>query len=297
MRLTHLRSFYAVAVSGGFTGASRMTHVSQPTITTQVRFLEDGYGVELFQRTGRKVVLTPIGEQLFELCQKIFSLESDAIHLLQDAGELKTGFLRVGAVGPFHVTEMLASFNQVFPEVRVKVSVGNSESVMKKLVSYEADVAVLAQFSQDERFYSMPYSRHPIVLFVHSGHRFSQMRAITLEELHGQPMIFREEGSTTRKALESALRRRGISPKVLMEIGSREAIREAVIKGVGIGCVSEVEYIPHRSLRMIRIKNAEVFTDAHVVCLRDRKDARLISAFLGIAKDLKQIDFKPRRVR
>jgi aminoethylphosphonate catabolism LysR family transcriptional regulator len=272
-----------------------MMHVSQPTITTQVKFLEEGYGVELFQRAGRKVVLTPIGEQLFALCQRIFSLETDAIHLLQDAGELKTGFLRVGAVGPFHVTEMLASFNQVFPEVRVKVSVGNSESVMQKLVSYESDVAVLAQFSQDERFYSLPYSRHPIVLFAHKGHPFCKSQAVQLEELEGQPMIFREEGSTTRKALEGALRRKGVSPKVLMEVGSREAIREAVIKGVGIGCVSEVEYIPHRSLCMIRIRNAEVFTDAHVVCLKDRKDARLISAFLGIARDLKRNDFKPRR--
>ncbi|HEY8360698.1 MAG TPA: LysR family transcriptional regulator, partial [Ramlibacter sp.] len=107
MRLTQLRSFYAVARAGSFTRAAEQLHVSQPTITTQVRFLEESYDVELFHRSGRRVRLTEMGEQLMLVAQQIFSLEAEAVELLKDAGELRTGHLRVAAVGPHHVTRML----------------------------------------------------------------------------------------------------------------------------------------------------------------------------------------------
>jgi LysR family transcriptional regulator, low CO2-responsive transcriptional regulator len=286
MRLTQLRSFHAVARAGGFTGGANLLHISQPTVTTQVRFLEDTYAIELFYRRGHTVRLTPLGEQLFAIAQKIFALESDAVQLLDDAGELRSGHLRVGAVGPFHVTEMLARFNRSFPGINVSVRVGNSEAVLGALANYQTDVAVLAQFTDDARFHSVPYSRHPIVVFVHRRHRFAGRKSIRIADLEGERMILREEGSTTRKALDDALRTAGVTPRVVMEIGSREAIREAVIMGVGIGAVSEIEYVPDRDLRMVRVRDAQMHTHAHVVCLEERRGARLVKAFLEIVAGL-----------
>ena len=288
MRLTQLRSFHAVARAGGFTGGARLLHISQPTVTTQVRFLEETYGCELFYRRGHKVSMTPLGVQLFALAQKIFALESETVQLLEDAGELRSGHLRVGAVGPFHVTEMLALFGQRFPGLEVSVRVGNSEAVLEGLLAYQTDVAVLAQFSEDPRLHSVPYSRHPIVVFVHRAHRFGARKSIRIAELEGERMILREEGSTTRKALEDALRKAGVTPRVAMEIGSREAIREAVIKGMGVGAVSEIEYIPDPEIRMVRVSNAQMHTYAHVVCLEERRAARLVAAFLQIVDELQR---------
>jgi aminoethylphosphonate catabolism LysR family transcriptional regulator len=288
MRLTQLRSFHAVARTGGFTAAAKLLHISQPTVTTQVRFLEETYGIELFYRRGHKVSLTPLGEQLFELAQRIFALEGETVHLLVDSGELKSGQLRVGAVGPFHATEMLAEFNRRFPGVEVSVRVGNSQAVLDALVDYKTDVAVLAQFTADARFHWVPYSRHPVVVFVHRSHRFAGRRAIRLADLDGEGMIVREEGSTTRRAFDDALRRAGVRPRIVMEIGSREAIREAVIKGVGIGSVSEVEYIPDPAIRMVHVSDAGIYTHAHVVCLEERRSARLVKAFLGIVAALQR---------
>jgi len=288
MRLTQLRSFHAVARARGFTRGAKLLHISQPTVTTQVRFLEETYGAELFYRRGHKVTLTPLGEQLFDLAQKIFALESETVHLLQDSGELKSGHLRVGAVGPFHVTEMLARFNQRFPGMHVSVRVGNSQAALEALVDYQTDVAVLAQFTDDPRFHSVPYSRHPIVIFVHQEHRFAARRSIRIAELEGEGMILREEGSTTRKALDDALTKAGVTPRVVMEIGSREAIREAVIKGVGIGAVSEIEYIPDPKIRMVKVSDAQMHTHAHVVCLEERRGARLVKAFLEIVAELQR---------
>jgi LysR family transcriptional regulator, low CO2-responsive transcriptional regulator len=288
MRLTQLRSFHAVARAGGFTGGAKQLHISQPTVTTQVRFLEQLYATELFYRRGRTVKLTPLGEQLFAITQKIFALENDAVHLLEDAGELRSGHLRVGAVGPFHVTEMLARFNRSFPGVEVSVRVGNSEAVLETLASYQTDVAVLAQFTDDARFYSVPYSRHPIVIFVHRSHRFARRKSIRIVELEGERMIVREEGSTTRKALDDALHKAGVRPCVVMEIGSREAIREAVVMGVAIGAVSEIEYVHDPQIRMVRVSDAEMYTYAHVVCLNERRGARLVKAFLEIVDEIQR---------
>lgn len=294
MRLTQLRSFHAVARAGGFTGGAKLLHISQPTVTTQVRFLEETYGTELFYRRGHKVTLTPLGAQLFELAQRIFALESETVHLLRDSGELRSGHLRVGAVGPFHVTEMLARFNRRFPGMQVSVRVGNSQAVLAALVDYQTDVAVFAQFTDDPRFHSVPYSRHPIVVFVHRSHRFARRRSIRIAELEGEGMILREQGSTTRKALDDALAKAGVTPRVAMEIGSREAIREAVIKGVGIAAVSEIEYIPDPEIRMVKVSDAQMYTHAHVVCLKERREARLVQAFFEIVTELLRQRRNPR---
>lgn len=282
MRLTQLRSFYAVALMGSFTKAAEHLHVSQPTITTQVRFLEESYDVELFHRYGRRVQLTEIGEQLMRLAQQIFSLESEAVQLLGDSGELKSGHLRVAAVGPYHVTKLLVDFNQHFPGIKVSVSTGNSQDVLDRLLDYRADVGVLAQLVRDDRFVSVPFSKHPVVIFCSAKHRFARRRSIRLADLEGERLILRETGSTTRKALELALDKTRIKPKVVMEISSREVIREAVSQGLGIGAVSLVEYVPGPGLHMVKISDAEIHTYAHVLCLAERRETRIVREFFDM---------------
>ena len=179
--------------------------------------------------------------------------------------------------------------------VQVAVLVGNSSEVLGDLREYRTDVAVLAQYTEDPRFHSLPYSRHPVVVFVHRAHRFARRRAIRLAELDGEGMILREEGSTTRKAFDDALRKAGVKPRIVMEIGSREAIREAVIKGVGIAAVSDIEFIPDPQLRTVAVRDAEMYTHAHVVCLEERRSARLVQAFLSIVHELQHR--RPSRAR
>jgi LysR family transcriptional regulator, low CO2-responsive transcriptional regulator len=279
MRLTQLRSFHAVAVAGSFTRAAERLHVSQPTVTTQVKLLEDHYRIELFNRTGRQVRLTELGERLLQLSRQIFSLESEAVQLLSDTGELRTGHLRVAAVGPHHVTKMLVAFNQRYPGIKVSVSTGNSQEVLDRLLEYRADVGVLAQAFEDERFVSEPSGEHPVVIVTSATHRFARRRSVRLADLQGERLIQREPGSTTRRALDAALRAADVAPDVVMEIGSREIIREAVANNLGIAAVSEVEYVPGPGLHMVRISDAQIRTYAHVVCLAERREMRMVRAF------------------
>jgi len=286
MRLAHLRSFFAVARHGGFTAGARALHVSQPTVTAQVRALEETYGIELFVRSGRQVTLTAAGEALFGIAERIFEHEEEALALLRNTGELRAGRLRVGAVGPYHVMEMLAAFRSRHPAIELAVTLGNSEQVVAGLLDRSTDVAVLAQYAHDPRLHFVPFRSHRVVIFVTKRHRFARRRAIRLADLAQEPMIVREPGSTTRKALDDALRRADVSPPIAMEIGSREAVREAVIRGLGIAAVSEIEFVPDPRLRLVAIEDADVQTHAHVACLVERRDARVVAAFFDVVDAL-----------
>ncbi len=287
MLYTQLRSFHAVANEGGFTAAARAINVGQPTITTQVRGLEEYYQVELFHRRGRRVELTDLGKALFSLSQRIMSLEAEAANLLVAAGRFNSGTLKVGAVGPFHAIEMLSAFNERYPGIKLPIRTGNSREMLDLLLDFQVDVAVLAYVEGDDRLLAIPYSRHPVVAFVNRAHPWWGRSTVPIEEFQDQPVVFREIGSTTRLAFENALAEAGVAVNIVMEIGSREAVWLAVEKGVGIGVVSDIEFIPHPDLRLVAIENADIYTYAHIVCLAERKDSRIIQAFLQVAEALK----------
>ncbi len=285
---TQIRSFHAVASAGGFTAASKVLHVGQPTITAQVQALESFYGVELFHRRGRRVELTETGKELYVVTQRMEILEKEAQEVLQSAGGFQSGHLRIGAVGPFHVTEMLVVFHERFPQLEITVTVRNSQEILESLLSFEVDVALLSQTEEDPRLLAIPFCQEPLVVFVHAEHAWAERKELRIEELENQPVILREPGSTTRRAFEKALIKAGVKISPVMEIGSREAVWLAVSRGLGIGVVSDEEFMWHPDLRKLTLVNADVHTTAHVVCLRERRNSRMIHAFLQIVEELRK---------
>lgn len=289
MLFTQLRAFHNVAAEGGFTKAAKILNVGQPTLTSHVKTLESNFDVELFQPRGRGVVLTETGRELFQLTRRIMNLEGEAKNLLHAFGGFNAGVLHVGAVGPYHATEMLSAFSERYPNIELSVAIGNSREMVDLLLDYSVDVAVLAHVEDDPRIYAMPYSRHPVNVLVHKSHPLASHSRIKIGELEGQRMVLREKGSTTRLAFEAALERAKVSVSQVMEIGSREAVWLAVARGIGISVVSDIEFIPHPDIHMIEISDAEIFTTAHVNSLKERKESRLISAFFQVATELKAV--------
>jgi aminoethylphosphonate catabolism LysR family transcriptional regulator len=286
MRSTQLRSFHAVASAGGFVAGAERLNISQPTLTAQVAALEREFNVELFHRHNRRSELTAAGRDLLAITTRLFAEEQEAREFLNDSKGLRTGHLRVGAVGPYHATEMLAAFGKTYPGIRISVSIGNSWDVQSALLAYETDVAVLAHIDDDERLVTIPYRRHPVVLCVNTEHRFARRRKISLAELKGERSIAREAGSTTRRAFEAASRRAGVNLPSSIEIGSREAIREAIIRGLGVGYVSKAEFIPDPALRCIAIADGDIYTEAHVALLKERRNSRIVRAFIDVVSDI-----------
>ncbi len=207
--------------------------------------------------------------------------------MLAAAGELRSGHLKVGADGPYFVMELLAAFVARYPGVGVTVAMGNSQSVLRDLIDYRSDVAVLAWLGADRRFHAIPYSRQPLVVFVPRDHEWAGRTGIALAELAGRPMVVREVGSTTRRILEQALDAAGVRPRVVMEIGSREALREAVAAGLGIGVVSRAELGGDSRLRPLEVVDTDLDSWESVVCLNERRNLRTVEAFLGLVEEAK----------
>lgn len=286
---TQLRSFYAVATTGSFTSAARMLNVSQPTVTTQVRSLEELYGVELFYRHPRGAKLTEVGEELLAISQRIVDHQDEAQDYLNEVGGLQTGTLRIGAIGPYQVTEILAIFANRYPGINILVNHGNSRHLQDDLRHYKSDVAIVGQIGNLEEFHELHYSRPEIIIITSRQHPWARRKSIRIEELEGQPMIFREEGSETRRVLEEAVSRADVKLTKAMEFGSRDGVVSAVGRGIGIGAMSNEEFVDPNLLSMVRISNADMHTEAHVICLKDRREARVIKAFMEIAAELVKI--------
>lgn len=282
MNFAELRAFHAVASAGGFTRAAERLNLTQPTLSSQVAVLEARFGVALFHRRGRRVELTALGQSLRDVTRRIFELEQEAEELLSAAEALKSGELRLGADSPHHIMGRLAEFNRRHPGIRVALAVGNSEALLADLLDYRLDAAVVADVAADPRFVTRLLRRDPLVVFVPRNHPWTGRAAISLGELEGQRMVMRESGSITRAILEQALARRAIKIDAVMEIASREALREAVVAGLGIGVVSAAEFGADARLAAVPFHEKSMQMSEYLVRLAERRTSRALRAFLDL---------------
>src|SRR5260221_5405241 len=285
MNHAHLRAFHAVAAEGGFTRAAASLHVSQPTLSSQVKALEAAYGVRLFERRGRKVIPTALGRDLLEITRRLFSLEGEADALLSASRGLKHGHLRVGADAPYHIIGALADFGRRYPGVRLSLVTGNSETLLQGLIEHSTDVAVIANVAGDPRLHALPLRSDRLVAFVDRRHPWARRRQIRLDELGGRRLVLREVGATTRRLFEAAMARQGLALGEVLEIGSREAVREAVAAGLGVGIVSASELGGDNRLVRLALEGGEVDSVEYLVCLAESHDLRLVRAFVEIVAE------------
>jgi aminoethylphosphonate catabolism LysR family transcriptional regulator len=277
----HLRSFHAVATHGSFTRAAEMLHITQPTLSGQVKELEERYGTKLFVRHGRRIELTDIGKSAFSITRPMFRHEEEVEHLLQSARALTSGELRVAADSPYIATPLLAQFQRIYPGIQISIQYGNSQQLMSWIESRRCDVAFLPNIPQeDERLYSIPLSPDRLVVFVSQDHDWADRRSVSIEELATQRVILREKGSRTRSIFEEAVAQAGQTLADVMEISGREGVREAVAAGFGIGIVAENELLADSRLRALPVNNAELAHAEYVVCLQEMRSLRVNDAFL-----------------
>jgi len=285
MNHSQLRAFHAVAQENSFTKAAAALQVSQPTLSGHVKALEDGYGVRLFQRGGRRVELTEFGNSLFTVTQRYFASEIEALQLLSTAKGLLRGRLRIGADSPYHVVPLIAAFSRRFPAVQRSIFFGNSKEVLGNLYARKSDIAILPEIVADERLHIMPYRHDRLVIFTHRGHAWSRRKSIRLHEVSEQIIIMREVGSSTRAVFEKALSARNIMPKNTLEMGSREAVREAVAAGLGIGIVCESEFGHDVRLHKLPVRDAKLTTVEYITCLNESRNDAVVTTFFDIVRE------------
>jgi LysR family transcriptional regulator, low CO2-responsive transcriptional regulator len=284
MRYVQLRAFHHVAVHGGFSKAAVALRLSQPAISDQVRRLEEEYDVILFSRQHRQVALTAAGSALLDVTKRLFAAEEEALGLLSETQAMRGGTLRVIADSAYHVLHALSRFRADYPGVGIVVRAGNTEQVMQQLYDYQADVGVLGELPVSRDFTTMLLSSEPIVAFVSRDHSLAGRESVPLAELCALPLILREPGSRTRQKLETEARTRGIEPTVAIEAEGREAVREIVATGIGVGVVSAAESGQDPRLVTIPVSDSDMRMDEALICLRERAQSKLIRAFFASAE-------------
>ena len=286
MRYVQLRAFHYVAISGGFSRAADQLLLTQPAISDQVRKLEEEYDVLLFNRQRKQVALTPAGEKLLVITRRMFDNEQQALELLSESRAFRAGTLHIVADAAHHLLQILAEFRRKYPGVKISVRAGNTESVIESLYSYDADLGVLGEIPSSRDFDIVKLNSTPIVAFAAIGHPVTQKKTLTFDELAGLPLVMRERGSKTRRKLEDAAAQAGVELKPMIEAEGREAVREIVASGAGIGFVSAAEFGQDARLVKIPIDAPGLLMDEALICLTERSGGKLVRAFLDIARSI-----------
>lgn len=281
-----LEAFHNVATEGSFTGAARKLNVGQPTISSHVSKLEGRFGVELFLRKGRVIQLTSTGKLLYDITHDLFGHEQEAVAFLNTIRELEYGELKFSAVGPYDVMELLAALRERRPGIKCNVRLALIEEVIEDVESFQADIGIVGRDPASKTIHSVFYNQHRVFVVVNQKHRLADRRSIKLEELAGEQMIIRSPSSTTQESFDKAAHAAGIVVEPVFEIESREGLREAIVRGLGIGVISETEFAPHPELHALTVSNAEMHTRAYIACLKARRNRPMIREFLSLADTL-----------
>jgi len=280
MNYAALRAFHAVASAGGFTRAAARLGVTQPTISAQVKAMEDRYGTDLFTRRGRRVALTAIGRQLFQATQRLFEAEAETESILAGAERLSVGQLALGADSPHHVMAALADYTRHHPGIAVAVTTGSSDRLLRDLHDLRLDLAVLADPPVDARLVTRLLGRHPLAVLLPASHRLARRRSLRLRDLAGERAVLREAGSITRALFERAAATAGEPVRAAIEIDSREGVREAVAAGLGYAVMSAAETGIDPRIAAVPLAEPDLAMTEHLVWLADRRPSKPAQAFI-----------------
>lgn len=284
MNHSQLRAFHHVAVHGGFSRAAQAMGLTQPAVSDQVLNLERSYDVLLFDRRKKQVGLTKKGQELAAITRAMFEIEAQADELLSHSRALSAGNLRIVADSAHHVTRILARFRAKYPGVHISVRSGNSTDVESQLATYQADIGILGHIPNDRLYHGIRLGSARIVAFAARTNRNRPEPGTALPGLVTYPLVFREQGSRTRQTLEQAAKTAKTRLVPSIEAEGREAVREIVAAGDGVGFVSEAEFGRDQRLVKIPLAGESLQMPETLICLRQRRDVRTIRAFMDLAQ-------------
>jgi DNA-binding transcriptional LysR family regulator len=278
--LPHLETFARAAELGSFTAAAKAAGLTQGAVSLRVQALEANLGVPLFRREGGRVVLTDAGRQLYDYAQRILELHREARQKVRGRPAPVTGDLSLAASsvpGEHLLPALLDAFRRQRPHVRVSVAVTDTAGVLRQVEAGQAHLGLVGGKGDSPHLEYRCFACDTLVLVVPAGHRWARRRRVSLEQLCDEPLILREPGSGSRWCLEQALARAGKSAadlRVVLELGSNEAIKEAVRRGMGLAVLSAraVEKAAKRGgpLRALEVEGLPLQREMFVVWDRRR---------------------------
>jgi LysR family transcriptional regulator, low CO2-responsive transcriptional regulator len=255
--LPYLRTFHLVAEEQSFTRAARKLSLSQPAVSAHIRALEHAFGVPLFEIRRRRAFLTPEGEALQSYTQRIFNLVNEAELAIAATRGLERGRLNLGAsptIGAYVLPSILRSFATQYPGLRVQLSIARSEDIVGQVLANRIAVGFVEALVADMAALDVrPFAEDDLVLVAPPEHPWARAGRVTRARLRGTSILRRESGSGLRVLVDGMLEQAGVLVDTAMELGSLEALIEAVRVGVGIAWVPRIAAARRAELGQISI--------------------------------------------
>ena len=289
--LRQLRTFKTVADLKSFSLAAQHLRLSQPSVSYQVKELEEALGLPLLDRLGKSVHLTEAGSILYSYTRRTLDVLDEAAVAFEEMRGIKRGNLRVGAsttVGIYLLPAALGAFKKLHPGIVISLEIGTRVRVQEQVLLNELDLAVVGPALKDPDLAILPFVSDELVVIAPAGHALAGRRGLKLKELESQPFVMREPASGSRWSLEKAARKAGAKLNVAMELGSNGAIKHAVESGLGLAVISRYACaleLSSKRLVELDIKEFPIRRDWHIVHLRRRRLPASVLAFIAFLKD------------
>lgn len=238
--LHQLKVFEATARHGSFTRAAEELYLTQPTVSIQVKQLTKAVGLPLFEQIGKRLYLTQAGQKLLETCQEIFDGLDQFEMAVSDLKGLKQGQLRLAVIttAKYFVPRLLGPFCQRFPGIDISLKVTNHQQIQERMASNDDDLYIISTPPEQPDLKIYPFLENPLVVLGPQDHPLVGKARSPIAALNGEQFIMREPGSGTRHAVQKLFAEHNVDVKVRLELGSNEAIKQAIAGGLGISVLS-----------------------------------------------------------
>ena len=288
MNRNHLALFHAVAQAGGISRGAERLHVSQPAVSKQIKELEDALGIRLLERLPRGSRLTDGGKLLAQYVQRMAVVEDETARAIDEFRGLKRGRLAVGAsttIGAYLLPQVFGEFHRQHPDIELQLEIANTETIQNQLMEGSIEVGLTEGLMDAEHLDSEVFHEDELVAIAPHGHPLLKQKRITAREFCREPFILREAGSGTRAVVEQALGKRGLKVKPVLSLANPEAIKRAVIAGLGVAIVSRLAIgceLQIGSLAVVPLKDLVIRRPLHLQQLRSKSPSPAAIQFLKL---------------
>ena len=291
MRLTfhQLRLLLAVSREGSVSRAAQRLHLTQPTLSTQLRQLAEQVGLPLFERVGRKLHLTAAGHAVLDTAQRV---EQELESLDETLAELRgdvVGRLRLAVVSTAEtfIPRLLGDFRRERPAVEVSLVVLNRDAVIRRLADNLDDLYIMSRPPQAPPVVATPFLSNPLVVVAAAEHPLAGRETLQIEALAAEEFVLREPGSGTRQAAEHFFAAHGLALRPRLELGSNEAVKQAVAGGLGLSLLSAhaLAHAVDEGIAVLRVEGTPLPTQWQVVYPAGKHLTPLAGAFLDFLRE------------
>ena len=291
-----LKIFTKVAELKSFSRAAQEMYLTQPTVSQHMSSLESYLGTKLFDRLGKEVALTKAGEILYRYAKQITALRGEAQQALAHFLGKKTGHLVLGAStipGEYILPTLLGQFKITYPEIKITLRIGDTKEIIGELLGGTIEFGIVGARVTHNRLKYSTFVEDELIVVVPKGHRWWQKKSIDVQELTDVPFIMREAGSGTRISMEKRLRKLGVSSddlKIIAEVGSTTAVKQAIKANLGISLISEravEEEISLKVFKKIPIKKVNFKRNFFIIRDKKRTASPLCKALINFLSEQK----------